>query len=89
MKELPSTLLLRPFNYDTLATNVYALASLERFEEAAFGALTIVALGLLPILMLHEAIARGRRGGKGQAGMRRNDVGTGRDANGSGRPSMS
>lgn len=65
MKELPSTLLLRPFNFETLATHVYALAALERFEEAAFGALMIVALGLLPILLLHEAIARGRRGGKG------------------------
>lgn len=65
MKELPSTLLLRPFNYETLATRVYALAGLERFEEAAGGALMIVALGLVPILLLHEAIARGRRGGKG------------------------
>lgn len=65
MKELPATLLLRPFNFETLATEVYAFAALERFSEAALGALTIVAAGLLPVLALHETVARGRRGGKG------------------------
>lgn len=65
MKELPATLLLRPFNFETLATEVYAFAALERFNEAALGALTIVLVGLLPVLALHETIARGRRGGKG------------------------
>jgi len=65
MKELPATLLLRPFNFDTLATEVYAFAALERVEEAAFGALTIVAVGLVPVLLLHEVIARGRSGGEG------------------------
>jgi iron(III) transport system permease protein len=65
MKELPATLLLRPFNFETLATEVYAFAALERVEEAAFGALAIVAVGLVPVLLLHEAIARGRSGGAG------------------------
>lgn len=66
MKELPATLLLRPFNFETLATEVYAFAALERFNEAALGALTIVIAGLLPVLALHEAVARGRRGGRGE-----------------------
>ena len=42
MKELPATLLLRPFNFDTLATQVFTLASLYRYEEAGLSALTIV-----------------------------------------------
>lgn len=62
MKELPATLLLRPFNFDTLATYVYGLASLEQFEEAALGALTIVFVGLFPVLLLHKAVAGGRPG---------------------------
>lgn len=62
MKELPATLLLRPFNFDTLATHVYSLAALEQFEEAAFGALTIVLVGLIPVLLLHKAVAGGRPG---------------------------
>lgn len=63
MKELPATLLLRPFNFDTLATYVYGLASLEQFEEAGLGALTIVFVGLIPVLLLHKAVAGGRPGG--------------------------
>ena len=51
-KELPATLLLRPFNFETLATRVYRLASDERLAEASTAALTIVALGLLPALLL-------------------------------------
>ena len=62
MKELPATLLLRPFNFETLATHVYSYAALEQFEAAALGALTIVAIGLLPVLMLHQAVAGGRAG---------------------------
>ena len=62
MKELPATLLLRPFNFDTLATHIYELAALEQFEEAALGALTIVAVGLIPVLLLHRAVAGGRPG---------------------------
>lgn len=62
MKELPATLLLRPFNFETLATHIYSFAALERFEEAAFGALAIVAVGLIPVLLLHRTVASGRVG---------------------------
>ncbi len=62
MKELPTALLLRPFNFETLAIHVYSLASLELFESACIGALTIVLVGLLPVLALHQAIASGRSG---------------------------
>ncbi len=63
MKELPATLLLRPFNFETLATHVYALASIEQLEQASLAALTIVVVGLVPVLLLHEAIAGSRPGG--------------------------
>ena len=66
MKELSATVLLRPFNFETLATHVYSYAALEQFEQAALGALTIVVIGLLPVLLLHEAVAGGRAG-SGQA----------------------
>jgi len=62
MKELPATLLLRPFNFETLATQVYVFASLEQFEKSALSALTIVLLGLAPVLLLHRAVSLGRAG---------------------------
>ena len=62
MKELPATLLLRPFNFEPLATQVYSYASLEQFEQATLGALTIVAIALDPVLLLHQAVAGGRAG---------------------------
>ena len=62
MKELPATLLLRPFNFDTLATQVFTLASLYRYEEAGIAALTIVAVSLAPVLLLHGIIAGSRPG---------------------------
>jgi iron(III) transport system permease protein len=62
MKELPATLLLRPFNFDTLATQVFTLASLYRYEEAGLSALTIVAVSLVPVLLLHGVIVAGRPG---------------------------
>lgn len=58
MKELPATLLLRPFNFETLATRTYRLASDERLAEASTAALLIVALGLIPTIMLSVSIAR-------------------------------
>jgi iron(III) transport system permease protein len=64
IKELPATLLLRPFNFETLATHVYSYAALEQFESAALGALTIVLVGLLPVLVLHQAVAGGRAGSR-------------------------
>lgn len=65
MKELPATLLLRPFNFDTLATHVYTLASLDLFEDAALAALSIVVIGLAPVLLIHRTIAAGRPGSSG------------------------
>jgi len=58
MKELPATLLLRPFNFETLATRTYRLASDERLSEASTSALLIVMLGLIPTIMLSISIAR-------------------------------
>ena len=52
IKELPATLVLRPFNFDTLATRVFRLASDERLAEASTAALLIVVLGLIPTLFL-------------------------------------
>ena len=52
MKELPATLILRPFDFETLATSVFVLASMGELEESALPALTIVAAGLLPVILL-------------------------------------
>ena len=60
MKELPATLVMRPFNFDTLATQAYTLASDERLAEASTSALAIVAVGLLPMMILCRQIARGQ-----------------------------
>lgn len=59
MKELPATLVMRPFNFDTLATQAYTLASDERLTEASTSALAIVAVGLLPLILICRQIARG------------------------------
>jgi iron(III) transport system permease protein len=56
MKELPATLILRPFNYDTLATFVYQFASDEQLEESALAALLIVLVGIIPVIMLSKSI---------------------------------
>jgi iron(III) transport system permease protein len=58
MKELPATLLMRPFNFDTLATQTYQFARDERLAEAALPSLAIVAVGLVPILILARASLR-------------------------------
>jgi iron(III) transport system permease protein len=58
MKELPATLVLRPFDFDTLATQAYTLASDERLAEASTAALAIVGAGLLPMIVLCRQIAR-------------------------------
>jgi len=52
-RELPATLLLRPFNFETLATLVYRLASDERLDAAAPMALTLILAGLIPVYLLH------------------------------------
>ena len=63
MKELPATLILRPFNFDTLATHVYQFASDELLEQSALSALTIVAAGIVPVVLLSRAMNKPRRGG--------------------------
>lgn len=56
MKELPATLILRPFDFETLATTVFMLASLDQLEESALPALTIVAVGLVPVILLSRTL---------------------------------
>ncbi len=60
MKELPATLIMRPFNYDTLAVQAYRLASDERLEGAAVPSLVIAAIGLIPVILLCRRIGSGR-----------------------------
>ena len=55
VKELPATLLLRPFNFNTLSTRVYELASLEHLGQAAPAALVVVAMGLAAVALLARA----------------------------------
>ncbi len=62
LKELPATLILRPFNFDTLAVKAYSYASDERLLEAAAPALLIFLAGLAPIIILARGIERGRAG---------------------------
>lgn len=57
MKELPATILLRPFNFETLSTTVYTAASHEVFEDAALPALAIVLVGLIPVILLASTSA--------------------------------
>lgn len=58
MKELPATLIVRPFDLDTLAVRVYNLASDERLAEASTAALLIVVVGLIPVALLSRAMKR-------------------------------
>jgi iron(III) transport system permease protein len=61
-KELPATLIMRPFDFDTLAIQAYRLASDERLAEASTAALMIVAVGLAPVIVLSRAIMGSRPG---------------------------
>ncbi len=63
MKELPATLVMRPFNFDTLAVRVYQYASDERLYEAAAPALAIVIVGIIPVIILSVGIAKSRQRG--------------------------
>ena len=65
MKELPATLVMRPFNFNTLATQAYTLAADERLAEASTAALAIVVVGLLPMVFICRQIAGGQRRGAG------------------------
>lgn len=60
MKELPATLILRPFNFDTLATYVYQFASDERLYHSALPALIIVMAGIIPIILMSRSISNTR-----------------------------
>ena len=62
IKELPATLILRPFNFDTLAVSAYIYASEERMFEAAAPSIAIVMVGLLPIYFLSRMIRSSRFG---------------------------
>ncbi len=62
LKELPATLILRPFDFDTLAVQAYANASDERLVQAAAPCLLIFAAGLAPTLLLSRGLARARPG---------------------------
>ena len=64
IKELPATLILRPFNFDTLAVSTYIYASEERMYEAAAPSIAIVLVGLIPIYFLTKTIRSSRPGNK-------------------------
>ena len=62
LKELPATLILRPFNFNTLAVRTYELASDERLADAALPAMAIVLVSLLPVMLLARAVKTGNEG---------------------------
>jgi len=61
VKELPATLILRPFNYDTLAVQAFRLASDERLDGAAVPSLMIAGISLIPVILLLSQMGEGRR----------------------------
>lgn len=61
LRELPATLILRPFNFDTLATRVYWLASDERIAEASTAAVIILLCGLIPVILINRTFESGSR----------------------------
>ena len=62
LKELPLTILLRPFNFETLATRLYQFAADDRFADGADGGLLIVLAGVVPVILLGRALDFGRFG---------------------------
>ncbi|RKF15809.1 iron ABC transporter permease [Alginatibacterium sediminis] len=58
MKELPITLILRPFNFETLATAVWEMASQEQLEQSALAAVTILLVGIIPVILMSRNISR-------------------------------
>ncbi len=66
LKELPATLIIRPFNFNTLAVRAYELASDERLADAGLPSLMIVIAGIIPIILLSHSISKSRAGGKQQ-----------------------
>jgi iron(III) transport system permease protein len=76
-KELPATLIMRPFNFDTLAVQAYNLAKDERLTQAATPSLIIVACGLLPVFLLSRQIMASRPGSRRKREKAREAVETG------------
>jgi iron(III) transport system permease protein len=66
MKELPATIILRPFDFDTLAVRAFELASDERLAQASTSSLAIVAVGILPVIVLSRAMRGARPGAAGR-----------------------
>ena len=64
LKELPATLILRPFNFNTLAVRAHEMAADERLVDAAAPAIMIVMVGILPVILLSRAISQSRAGNK-------------------------
>ncbi|MEW6488684.1 MAG: iron ABC transporter permease, partial [Thermodesulfobacteriota bacterium] len=69
LKELPATLILRPFNFNTLAVRAFELASDELLAESAAAALAIVLTGLLPVILISRSIRKSRPGESPAAGV--------------------
>jgi len=65
LKELPATLVLRPFDFETLATRAHAYAADDRLTQAAAPALLITLAGLAPVILLSRRLSRARAGGRG------------------------
>ena len=63
VKELPATLILRPFNFDTLAVVTYTYAAEERMYQAAMPSLAIVLIGIVPLIFLSKMIRSSRLAG--------------------------
>ncbi len=61
MKELPATMILRPFNFDTLAVQAFRLAADERLDQAAIPSLVIVSVGVLPVILVCRALGGSRK----------------------------
>ncbi|WP_366942941.1 iron ABC transporter permease [uncultured Cocleimonas sp.] len=62
LKELPATLIMRPFNFNTLAVRAYEMAADERLPDAGAPALMIVLVGIIPVILLSKAISHSRAG---------------------------
>lgn len=67
LKELPTTLILRPFNFDTLAVKAYEFAGDEQLADAGLPALMIVATGIIPVIILSKLINSNRETGHAKA----------------------
>lgn len=70
MKELPATMILRPFNFDTLATEAFQLATTERLDQAALPSLAIATAGLIPVFLLCLGMRRARPGSQSEISVR-------------------